>query len=132
MAYEDIAEALKAKGLKLTPQRLEIMRTLLDIGEDHPSLNRIHDSIRERMPTLSFSTLYNTISIFERNGLIKLFDFDGETRIEMKKENHVNLIDSRTGEIMDVCDEELVRKIISELDKDRIKDRDIIVNILMY
>lgn len=131
MTQQEMIQQLKNKGLKLTPQRVEIVRTLYDTMGDHPSLNSLHDSIRKRMPTVSFSTLYNTISTLEKVGLIRLFDLRGETRIEMNMAGHLNIIHSDTGDIVDVGDEDIVKRILSELDDD-IDDENALVNVILY
>ena len=56
------------EGLKLTHQRLEILREL-DKATDHPSAETIHMRVQARMPTISLDTTYRTLSTFERYGL---------------------------------------------------------------
>ena len=47
-------------GLKLTPQRLAILDYLKE-NREHPSAEMIFKSVREKFPTISFSTVYNTL-----------------------------------------------------------------------
>jgi len=56
------------EGLKLTHQRLEILREL-DKATDHPSAETIHMRVQVRIPTISLDTTYRTLSTFERYGL---------------------------------------------------------------
>ena len=56
------------EGLKLTHQRLEILREL-DKATDHPSAETIHMRVQARIPTISLDTTYRTLSTFERYGL---------------------------------------------------------------
>ena len=57
------------EGLKLTHQRLEILREL-DKATDHPSAETIHMRVQARIPTISLDTTYRTLSTFERYGLV--------------------------------------------------------------
>lgn len=57
------------EGLKLTHQRLEILREL-DKATDHPSVETIHKRVQARIPTISLDTTYRTLSTFERYGLV--------------------------------------------------------------
>lgn len=57
------------EGLKLTHQRLEILREL-DKAADHPSVETIHKRVQARIPTISLDTTYRTLSTFERYGLV--------------------------------------------------------------
>ncbi len=125
---EETLEKLRKAGMKQTPQRIEVVRTLLEIGEKHPSLNQLYQEAKKRIPTLSFSTLYTTIKKLEELGLIRLFDLLGETRVEINTKPHINIIDITTGEIRDYEDEELTKKI--EIITGR--HRFILVNILVY
>ena len=72
--FDKIVNEIKKRGHKLTPQRLEIIRLLIKKGEYHPSLNEVYEEVKEKLFTVSFSTLYNTIKILEELGVIKLFN----------------------------------------------------------
>ncbi|MDG6225511.1 MAG: transcriptional repressor [Candidatus Thermoplasmatota archaeon] len=128
----DVSRDLKAMGLKMTPQRIEIIRILNERRLDHPSLNELHSLVKERMPSVSFSTLYNTISTLEKHGYLNLIDLGGETRIEMKPDSHINIIDRRDGRIQDIDDEDLVRTVIERLGEERVRGRKVMVNVILY
>ena len=66
-------------------------------SDDHPSLNKIYKHAKASLSTVSFSTQYNTISTLEKIGLLKLFKFQGETRVDMNTKDHVNIINSTQG-----------------------------------
>lgn len=129
MSVNELLKTLKSKGMKTTPQRIEILRTLIELKDKHPSLNELYEKVKEKIPTLSFSTLYSTIRRLEELGFIKLFDLLGETRIEVNTRPHINIIDLDKGAIRDLNNDELVR-IIAE--KVALKDRKILVNVLVY
>jgi len=128
---KDIASEIRELGLKLTPQRIEIIEILKDIGDTHPSLNTLYDEAKRRMPSVSFSTLYNTISTLEKHGYLSLMDLDGETRVEMNSHFHINVIDKRTGEISDIEDEALVQGILKGIGRDKDPKRKVMINVII-
>ncbi|MHA1223105.1 MAG: Fur family transcriptional regulator [Candidatus Heimdallarchaeaceae archaeon] len=127
-----ILDLLKKKGYKLTPQRIEIVKILQQEEKTHPSLNHLYSLVKERLTTVSFSTLYNTISTLEEMGLIRLFTLQGETRVELNDTEHINIIDSSTGRIVDIEDKELVGQIKEKTKFDKKKYKTFLINILLY
>ena len=62
-------EDLRWSGVKLTHQRTEIFRELAKSG-DHPDADAIWRGVRKRVPTLSLDTVYRTLWLLLRLGLI--------------------------------------------------------------
>ncbi len=122
-------EELKKSGLKITPQRIAIIETIYEHREEHPSLNRIYSLVKEKMPTVSFSTLYTTLKKLEEIGLIRLFSYKGETRIETNTREHINIINTGSEMIRDYMDDELIREIKEKLG---IKKGRALINIIIY
>jgi Fur family peroxide stress response transcriptional regulator len=59
---------LKRAGLKLTPQRIAIVREL-DGDETHPTAQELYERLLPAFPTMSFATVYNTLAALERAGV---------------------------------------------------------------
>lgn len=129
--FEKIVDKLKKSGHKLTPQRLEIIRILIANTEDHPCHNEIYSIVQEKMRTVSFSTLYNTLQLLEELGIIRQFNIQGETRIEMNMDSHINLIQPNKKSITDVEDESLIEEIANRL-KINDKAKTMLVNVILY
>ncbi len=130
MNQKEILDMLKNKGMKITPQRIEIVKTLLELRDHHPSLKELYEEVKKKVPTISFSTLYSTIKKLEELGLVKLFDLLGETRIELNKKPHVNLIYIDKGLITDVVDDNLLDLLRKKLGVG--EDSFVLVNVLVY
>jgi len=96
-----IIEGMKEKGLKLTRQRLEIIDIIA--GEkSHPSASAILAKARNRAPMISLSTVYYTLDIMKRAGLIKELEFaDRDSRYEGDVSDHLNLVCTGCGKIED-------------------------------
>lgn len=73
---------------------------------------------------MSFSTLYSNVMALKELGLIEVFSVEGETRIEINTEPHVNLIEN--GEIVDLTDPEII-----ELIKEKLRKEVKLVNVLI-
>ncbi len=127
MDHDRALGELKKRGKRLTPQRLEIIRAIFMLSEKHPSLKDIVKAVKRELPTTSISTIYNTIMELEEIGLLTIFEFNREIRIEPNSRPHLNIIDPE-GRIYDIEDEELV-KIIA--DKLNLKSEDFLVNVLL-
>ena len=88
-------------GLKLTHQRLEIFNVLSSML-DHPSAEDVFEEVKKRIPTIAFDTVYRTLSLFERHGLIfKVNYLDGRKRYDSVAEPHCHLICTRCRKIKD-------------------------------
>src|SRR6185436_4935485 len=61
-------DGVRAAGLKLTPQRLAIVRELAE-DESHPTAQELFERLRPALPTMSFATVYNTLDALTTAGL---------------------------------------------------------------
>jgi Fe2+ or Zn2+ uptake regulation protein len=97
---EDLLEQLRRTGLKATIQRFEILKVLLR-ERKHLSLKEVHEKVGQRLPTISLSTVYNTLRSLVDVGLLRELNVSGETRYDINVDPHVDLIWLETGEITD-------------------------------
>ncbi|MDY0268234.1 Fur family transcriptional regulator [Trichloromonas sp.] len=96
-----LEEALKAAGLRLTHQRLEIYRELL-AATDHPSAECLYQRLRRRIPTLSLDTVYRTLATLAAHGLINRVEtLESQARFEATSGRHHHLICRKCGKIAD-------------------------------
>ena len=99
---ESITRRLKAKGLKLTPQRLAIIDVLIEKRDLHPGARFVYREAKKKKKSLSLSTTYATLNELSRLGIIKNLQFDSmENRYEGNLEEHLNLVCERCGKIFD-------------------------------
>ena len=73
----DIAQKLRSEGYKVTPQRIAIYQVLYGQNE-HPTAEMIYQSLRQDHPTMSLATVYKTMEIFEKIGLVKVLEVGDE------------------------------------------------------
>lgn len=100
-----LLKQLKEKGYKLTAQRLEIIH-LLAGDTSHPSAPDVLKRARKRVPKISMSTVYYTLDMLKREGLIQELEFyDRDNRYDINVSNHINLVCKKCGRIEDIMEE---------------------------
>ncbi len=57
---ENVIRKLRASGLKVTPQRISILKVLQG-NASHPSAEEVYHQARRRHPNISFTTVYKTL-----------------------------------------------------------------------
>ncbi|NLT42397.1 MAG: transcriptional repressor [Anaerolineae bacterium] len=65
--YDEMVEALRENGLRLTPQRMAVVKYLAE-NRDHPSVEQLYEAVRPNFPTTSLATIYKTVAVLEQIG----------------------------------------------------------------
>gem|GEM_PF-462208 len=107
---------LKRRGYRVTAQRLAIAKIVFENIKNHPSFMEILEAVRQRMPSISPSTIYNNLQLLEQMGFIKSFDVAGETRYD-DYQLHANLVCLDEGKIVDLVDTELLSNLVEHIAK---------------
>ena len=93
---------LKEHGLKVTPQRLEILR-YLDTHHEHPTVDQVYSELKKRYPSLSKTTVYNTVQHLEEHGLVSALTISGsESRYDSVITPHHHFLCKNCGKIFDI------------------------------
>jgi Fur family transcriptional regulator, peroxide stress response regulator len=86
------AEQLHRLGLKATGPRIIILE-MLEHDRSHPTAEQLHERLRQRYPSLSLSTVYQTLDTFLRAGLCHWVPgVDGRLRVEAASQRHDHAI----------------------------------------
>lgn len=101
MDEQALIERLTTAGYRVTTPRLLVWRALSN-AETHPSANEIHQQLVADHPAMGLATVYNTLDLFEKFGIVSAFTVDGVTHYDPGPEPHVNLICERCGQVYDV------------------------------
>ncbi len=101
----DRIKTLKNIGLKVTPQRLAILQ-LLNGNKSHPSAENIYVEVLKEYPSISFATVYNTVTKLAGAGEIQELDIDPEKkRFDPCTEPHSHFYCKACGNVFDIsCD----------------------------
>lgn len=95
-------EKLKSLGIKLTPQRIAILR-FLERNEEHPSAETIYKALKRKFPTMSLATVYNTLENLKNKGLIWELTIDPKKkRFDPNPGPHHHLFCEKCNKIFDV------------------------------
>ena len=95
-----LIDKLKKNNLKLTRQRLAIVEVLSN-DRSHSSARAIFEKVRQKVPSVSLSTVYFTLNLFKNEGAVKELEFyDMGNRYESDVTDHLDLICLRCGRIV--------------------------------
>lgn len=100
---EYLREKLHGSGCRITPQRLCILRALVE-SNTHPSAEEIYAQVRLVSPTTSLATVYKTLDTLRDLGeVLELQPGDGRQHYDgVRSSFHPHVICTRCGEIRDV------------------------------
>ncbi len=90
---EKLIHNLQNSGMRLTPQRLAIC-DLLTNNYNHPTAAQIYHELKERYPSLSLATVYNTLDLLVKIGCINALGnpWDDNLHFDANLESHINLM----------------------------------------
>jgi Fur family peroxide stress response transcriptional regulator len=93
---------VRDSGLKLTPQRIAIVRELA-ADPTHPTAQELFERLRPALPTMSFATVYNTLDALSSAGIcVALSLSPGPARFDPNMEAHHHAVCDRCGLVRDV------------------------------
>ena len=98
-AYHRLVNELKRSNIRLSSRRLKILEYLCrDLT--HPTVEQIYGSLKTQVPGLSKTTVYNTLHILVKAGLVKeLYIEDNEIRYDIVTKSHGHFKCEKCGAI---------------------------------
>lgn len=97
--FNDSSTELKKRKIHPSYQRLRILDYLYK-NQYHPTAEQIFKDLQREIPTLSKTTIYNTLNLFLENGLIRAVNIEEhETRYDIITEKHGHFKCEICGEI---------------------------------
>ena len=102
MMFEKYVNLLKNKSIQITSQRLEILR-YLDKHRNHPTAYQIYTDLKKNNPSLSKTTVYNSLEILNKHNIINSISITGlESRYDIINEMHHHFMCKKCGRIIDI------------------------------
>jgi len=100
------AVTLHEAGYKLTDQRRRVLGVLMD-SHDHPTAEDIYTRLRSRDERVCMGTIYRTVELLEKIGLVRKIDLADRNRYELIGNNsdmkhHYHLVCEKCGRIVDI------------------------------
>ena len=100
LTQQELVDRLRQWEVRVTPQRLAIAEAVLN-STDHPTVQQIHERVRDHFPSMTLATIYSTLGVLQRSGLIQELPFQKMSRYEANMEPHVNLVCMNCEEVID-------------------------------
>jgi Fe2+ or Zn2+ uptake regulation protein len=94
---------VRAAGLKLTPQRMAIVKELAS-DETHPTAQELYERLRPGLPTMSFATVYNTLGALSTARLCSAMSLSpGSGRFDPNMTPHHHVVCDVCGAVRDLA-----------------------------
>lgn len=100
---ETLHALLMERGIPATTQRIAILE-YVQSDHGHPFADTVYQKLREKIPTLSLTTVYNTLRLFCEHGLVRMLPCNDAAgmRFDADLKPHAHFRCDKCGEIFDV------------------------------
>ena len=112
MLQDDFKKILKEKGLKITKQRMVVLKALASCEDKHLTAEEIYEIVKADFPEIGLATVFRTIQLFVELDLVESIQLgDGYVRYEIGKfqgeetHHHHHLICLECGKIISFRDD---------------------------
>jgi Fur family ferric uptake transcriptional regulator len=107
---EELKQMIKAKGFKLTKQRISVVLVLEQCEGEHLTAEEIYDRVKQESPEIGLATVYRTIQLLLDLKIIDRLNLDdGCVRYELDNldntHHHHHLVCEQCGTIYEVKDD---------------------------
>lgn len=110
---EKFTSFLTANKLRKTPERFEILRAAINCT-GHFDVDCLYNELEQRGYHVSRATIYSTLELLCRSGVIRKLLFDThQARYEMAELIHSHLVCTQCGEIWEIDLEETDKRLAS-------------------
>lgn len=100
--YMQIHRYLKQFEIKPSVQRTAVMDYLMN-NKTHPTIDEIYSALSPFMPTLSKTTIYNTLNLFvEKGAVLQLAIDEKNARYDADVSNHAHFMCKSCGKVYDL------------------------------
>ncbi|NLW55308.1 MAG: transcriptional repressor [Firmicutes bacterium] len=101
VSLKELCDTLEKVGIRPTHQRLEILKYLAE-HRVHPTAEMIYSSLKTEIPTFSKTTVYNTLKLLEKKGVISaLATVEDQIRYEANLTPHGHFKCIQCGRLFD-------------------------------
>jgi Fur family peroxide stress response transcriptional regulator len=112
--FNQLIAALKERGFRLTPQRVELVR-LIAVSEGHPSAGQLYTKIKRQFPTMSHATVHKTLALLKEMNQVLEIDLRDDSHYDGNRpQPHPHLICIQCNKIIDgevSLDQESLRRL---------------------
>lgn len=102
MEQQEIKDILSKNGIKPSVHRMKILDYLVRM-KNHPTVDTIFRDISGDIPTLSKTTVYNTLKTFQDSGVVQAITIeDNEVKYDAIIDRHAHFKCSECGRLYDI------------------------------
>lgn len=96
---------LKDAGIRPSVQRVAVYSFLME-NKIHPDVETVYAALSPLYPTLSRTTVYNTLKLFEANNLVQALRIEEDKlRFDAEMKDHIHFKCMKCGAITDIFDD---------------------------
>ncbi|MFH1542735.1 MAG: Fur family transcriptional regulator [bacterium] len=118
---KSLQEIIEDKGMRPSHQRLKVLEYLRD-NRTHPTVDEIYQALKKSLPTISKTTIYNTLYTFIEAGLVsEITVCCQEARYDYVTQQHAHFLCKDCGAVEDIVDIKYP-KIGKEVDGHQVED----------
>ena len=97
-----LQDALRARGMRVTPQRVLINRTLRELDR-HVTADEVLEAVSERLPNASLPTVYSTLELLEELGMVRrVAARSGASLYDPRADEHQHVVCRECGRVEDL------------------------------
>lgn len=127
MRHDDVIALLTQNGIQPSAQRVAVADYVL-FTDEHPSADRVFSRVKKVLPVLSRATVYNTLNLLVKKGLLReLVLAEGKIVFDPKMDRHHHFLDESSGRIYDVPWEALEVKKLGSLEEFEIDEYQVVL-----
>ncbi|MCD6329903.1 MAG: transcriptional repressor [Candidatus Cloacimonetes bacterium] len=98
----EIKKMLDNENIKPTYERLSILQ-YLEKNHNHPTVAMIYEELVKKIPTISKTTVYNSLNLFMEKGIVApLYITGSEVRYDLSTSQHHHFLCEQCGKIYDL------------------------------
>ncbi|WP_067621411.1 Fur family transcriptional regulator [Alicyclobacillus acidiphilus] len=100
LTTDAILRKLKDEGLKFTGKRQETVDFFVRNKDRYLSAKAVHEYVKEKFPSVSFDTIYRTLTTLLEHGIIEHMEFSDDAakyRLKCHEEHHHHLVCLQCG-----------------------------------
>lgn len=100
-----LLEMLKSVGLKATPQRLCVLKSLS--SHTHPTIDELYAIVRKEHPSISLATVYKNLwALVEARLVVEIAVPGQKTRYDIYEREHIHIVCKHCGAVSDIFKED--------------------------
>ncbi len=131
MYVENALKMLEASSLKLTSQRVNLLKILFKNGNKHFSVEEVYNLVDKEGIRISLATIYNCLNQFTAKGILKMVRTSSDkVYFDTNLTDHQHFFCKTTGRLTDIDSKKIkISKLPKIPDGKKLKSIEVVVNI---